>query len=237
MHFLQKTSLTITLLAALCGTAQANIVNGNFDTGLTGWNTLGDASNQNGQLLLTNTTVAADDVDASNNPIASLNRSGTDAVDASLLSAAAGLAAGALDPSAFDFAAEGALAWQSFTGNAGQTLSFLWNFGTRDSFADYAFVVLDGVLLRLASAADAALPGTGDNLFETGYNPFSLTLGSSGSHSIAFGVVDVNDTAVMSSLAIDQVQLSADNTVPEPGSLALVALGLGLMAWRKRRAG
>jgi hypothetical protein len=236
MNLIQKTSIAIALAATFGATAQAAVVNGNFDSGLNGWNTLGDASVQSGQLLLTNTTVAADDVDGTGNPIASLNRSGQDAVEANLLTAATALAAGALDPSPFDFAAEGAIAWQSFSGNAGDTFSFIWNFGTRDSFADYAFFVLDGVLVQLASSADATLAGSGDNLFETGYNPFTLTLQTGGTHRIAFGVVDVNDTAVMSSLRIDQVQLSAANQIPEPGSLALLGLGVGLLAWQRRRA-
>jgi hypothetical protein len=136
----------------------------------------------------------------------------------------------------FESATEGALASQSFSANAGQTLSFMWNFGTRDSFADYAFLVLDGVLLRLAGSADATLTGTGDALLETGFGRYSLTLGSSGNHSLAFGVVDVGDTAVLSSLAIADVQLSPSNDVPEPASLALLALGLGLLGMHKLRA-
>lgn len=233
MNFRSQTTLAISLIAALCGTAQASVINGNFNAGLSGWSTLGDASVQGGQLTLNTSTVVADDVDAMGNPVASFNRSGTDAAEAGLLTAASALAAGALDVSVFDAATEGALARQSFSGNAGQTLSFLWNFGTRDSFADYAFLVLDGVLLRLAGSADAALAGTGDALLETGFGLYSLTLGSSGDHSLAFGVVDVGDTAVLSSLTIADVQLSPSNDVPEPASLALVALGLGLLGFRR----
>ncbi len=236
MNFFAKTSLALAMAASLFSPVQAAVVNGGFDRNLNGWSTLGDAYVQNGQLRLTTTTSAADDVDANGNFIPTLNRSGQNAVDYYTLATATGLPAEAFDPSIFDFAYEGALVWQDFSGNAGDTLSFLWSFGTRDTFPDYAFFIIDGLLVPLASTADALLTGSGDDLFTTGSSLYNFTLSSSGNHRIAFGVVDVNDVAVMSSLTIDQVRLSA-NELPEPGTLALLGLGLGMMVWQRRRQG
>ncbi len=241
MNTIQLFAATVASAALFSAPSHAAIVNGGFESGLTGWSTYGDVSTQagapqgNARLLLTTADTLADEFDSSGAPIGPFNRSGNSPLlvgSPGGLEAQSGFAIGAFDPVG-EFAQEGSLASQSFTATAGQTLSFLWNFGTRDTLADYAFVAIDGLVIRLGGVPEALLPGSGDNLWETGYQTYSFQFASSGLHTLAFGVVDVFDVAVMSSLSIDQVQLS--NTVPEPRTALLVLMALGLMAVGGRR--
>lgn len=235
------------LATGLNGAAQAAIVNGGFEAGLAGWSTWGDAGTTGdgapagaAQLVLTNAGLDADEFDANGALIGPFNRSGNAAVTAGVfggLETLGGFPLGAFDPLG-DAAIEGSLAQQAFTAAAGDTLSFTWKFGTRDTFADYAFVAINGQVFYLAGSPEASLPGSGDNLFETSQQSFSHTFGAAGLQTLTFGVVDVADGTVMSSLFVDQVQLVAgtpNNTVPEPASAALLLAGLGLTAWRHRR--
>jgi hypothetical protein len=235
--------LVAAAIAASSMSAKAQAIdNGGFETGLLGWAVTGDASTQGGapeglsQLWLTTASASAQD----DFPLAigALNRSGTSAVGVGVpggLEAALGLSLGALDPDhagGID-AYEGSAVSRSFTANAGDVLSFSWNFGTTDTFSDYAFVVLDGQLFTLASSAQATLPTSflGNN-FETGVANYSHTFLSAGTHQISFGVVDVGDFNASSTLAIDKVQVSA---VPEPVGLALMLAGTGLVGLYTRR--
>lgn len=232
-------SLAAFVAWAASGTAQAQVTNGGFNTNLNGWTTFGDASVQagapegTGQLWLTTDAVA----DAN-----SRNLSGTDPLATGItggLEESVGLTIGALDPTD-NFAAEGSGVSQSFAANAGDTLSFSWNFLTADDgsstdFADYAFVVLDGQLIQLASVANATLgSGAAGYLSETGLQTFSFSFAAGGTHQISFGVADVGDYTVTSALAVDAVQLTA-SAVPEPAPTALLAAGLALLGWRTRQ--
>jgi PEP-CTERM motif len=256
--FLNSIVVAGALLAAGTPAAQAAVVNGGFESGLSGWSTWGDASIQAGapfgdsQLVLTNAGLDADEFDLSGSLIGPFNRSGNAALAVGVpggLETQGGFALGAFDPvgPAGDAAIEGSLAQQTFTAGAGDTLRFVWNFGTRDTFADYAFVAINGQVIRLAgvpearlAVPDALLASSGDNLFETGLQSFSYTFATAGAQTLTFGVVDVADAAVLSSLFVDQVQLTAapTNQVPEPASAALLLLGLALAAQaRGRRVG
>jgi hypothetical protein len=234
------------LALALLGSAlqaQSQIVNGGFEAGLSGWTTFGDVSTQGtapagaAKLFLTTADLDPDEYSSTGVLIGPFNTSGTGAVlvgTAGGLETLTGNAIGAFD--AFGLSAvEGAAATQTFNALAGDTLSFVWNFGTREIALDHAFVVIDGVRTSLNGLVNPTLPGSGDDLAQTGYQSFSSTFTSSGLHKLTFGVVDLNDTAVRSSLSIDQVQISA---VPEASSAAMSLLGLaalGMFATRAKR--
>jgi hypothetical protein len=226
-QLLRSASLALAVLAA--APAHAQLANANFSAGLAGWTTWGDAWVDTGSTPahLRLSTAALADADAA------YNRSGVDAMAAGIangLELAAGLQPGWLDVDG-QFAYEGSLAQQTFMAAAGQRLSFQWNLGTRDAeFGDLAFVVLNGQWLPLGTALDAQTEASGDMLWQTGLQTFSVTL-ASGPTTLSFGVVDMDDFTGVSTLQIQGLQVTP---VPEPQSLALLLAGLLPLAWRAR---
>lgn len=232
---------TLVVLASLTtGVRAQSLANGDFSAGLAGWQVLGDASVQGAApagtpLWLTTASAGFED----DFPLAAgaLNRSGNAAAAVGTVDgveAFAGLTIGSLDPDAASGLAayEGSAARQTFSAGAGDTLSFSWNFGTSDGFEDYAFVVIDGQYSRLAGPVDAILPGTFGNALQTGTQNFSIGLNGAGTHTLAFGVVDVGDYSLTSTLAIGNVQVTP---VPEAPALALMLAGLGIALRSVRR--
>lgn len=77
----------------------------------------------------------------------------------------------------------------------------------------------------------------------TRFSTFNTTFASAGSVTLGFGVLNVQTTgasagSVVSSLLVDNVVYTASGgggVAPEPGTLALLALGLGAAALAKRR--
>jgi hypothetical protein len=200
------------------GSAQAQIVNGNFNAGLSGWTVRGDAVASAGTLTLT--TAATVDGDAA------FNLSGNPALEVAVLEPAAGVvprAFGLPDGLPTGEAYEGTLVQQSFVAAAGQTLSFTWFFSTPETtLRDHAFVVLNGQITTLATGTN-----TGNAL-----NTFSRTFTQSGPVLLSFGVVDTDDYEVVSGLNIRNVQITA---VPEPAAWWLMLVGVGVIFQRRRR--
>ncbi|MDD3353281.1 PEP-CTERM sorting domain-containing protein [Zoogloea sp.] len=211
------------LLLAAFGNAHAALVNGTFDTDLSGWSALGDVAVVNGSAVLTTASLEDDDGAGP----AARNLSGTAAALVGVpggLESFAGLPLGALDLNSWSF--EGSALRQTLTVAAGDTLSFAWDFSSLDTFMnDFAFVMVDGQVNVLAHV----LGGTGSGLF-------SQTFLNGGSFDLVFGVADEGDYVGTSFLSIDQVSLrSAASSVPEPTSLALGLGALGLLAALRRK--
>jgi hypothetical protein len=134
---------------------------------------------------------------------------------------------------------EGSAISQSFTGNAGDVLSFNFDYLTNEgsSTTDYAFLVVDGTVSLLANySPSCAGPNTGF-MHDCGYQSFATTLTSSGSHYVAVGVIDSSqDPGVNSAVLVDRFAVSS---VPEPSTLALLTVGSGFAGWsilRQRRS-
>lgn len=222
---MMKTPMLVSSLAALvltAGAAQAQVVNGDFAGGLTGWTIAGDAKVTGGVLSLTNAYT-----DALDGPF---NLSGQPAVWIGDVEVAAGAAPLALDLVFPDAGTEGSTAQQSFTVTAGQQLNFSWSFGTLEtSFLDHAFVVIDGQVTTLATRTSAP----------SGLQSFSHVFTQGGTVSLAFGVVDTGDVLGVSTLNISDVNLTAAVPVPEPAPAAMLLAGLGVMGLlvKRRRAG
>lgn len=139
-----------------------------------------------------------------------------------------GLAIGSLDgwPSAGNFAMEGsAQAFSISTSSEGLRLAFDWRFASVDTVnPDFAFYVLDGVVTPLADALSATfLPGDAPFGRDTGWATLTTGPLASGNHTLAFGVVDVNDFVASSALDVRNLTLLP---VPEADSRWLLACGL-----------
>jgi hypothetical protein len=229
---MKKQGITIaaTLAMLFAGNAMA-VSNGSFTNGLNGWSALGDVNLQAGAILMT--TASVDFEDDFPEAAGAFNASGTAAAETGVVGGIEdfiGIAMGTLNVNE-NFAFEGSVLKQTFNVNAGDTLTFNWNFFTNEtsSGADYAFVSINGNLTQLATpsnASSSSLPYA----YTTGFQTFSQTFDAASSITLAFGVVDVNDYNVTSALWFDNVAV-----VPEPETYAMFLAGLGLMGFASRR--
>jgi hypothetical protein len=252
---MKKLLIALTFLLAPV-IAQADLINGGFETGnFTGWQTIGDAlvvdstigtapAGGTYQALITNAPSRA----SSGRHFQSY--SGTNSVEscpAALspdpLSIFLGLPACSLthfatainNPLAGSIAWEGSAIKQTFTGTAGEVLSFSWNFLTDEQALafDFAFIVLDGTLSLLADVSTVNSGSGTPFRDESGYHLFATTLPSTGGHYIGIGVVDTFiDLDINSGVLVDNFSVTK---IPEPASWLLLGFGLIGVVWIGRK--
>ncbi len=228
----------------ICGVAffdvrsDAGLINGSFETQMTGWTTLGPNSSVSGGTI--NGYSATD-----GNHYASIG-TGAGAVSVSVhdfLLNSAGLPTDYVS-STFASATEGATLFQTFTLAAGMNrLAFSWNFLTDEGFQspdfnDFAFALLyNQTTSTIAGTAvlDTFSPLTFDGgpqfMDSTGWMNVEFgNLIAGDEYTIAFGVFDVVDNIVDSGLLVDNVR-----SIPEPSSgLMVILTGIVATSFRRR---
>lgn len=207
---------------------EAALINGGFETGdFTGWSTIGEVSIE---------TAAFGSGPTEGTYEAFLSTGGlASPVSVGDLETFLGLASGTLDgisPSGLEVV-EGSAIKQTFSANAGDLLSFDWNFLTDeldagDDIDDFSFVTINPTDV-LASIFDASLSSSTPFVDETGFGlgPFTFVIPATGMYTLGIGVVDVDDEMVNSGLLVDDVRLTNAESpvIPEPTSLLLFGLG------------
>lgn len=234
MTRIRATSACLVLIAGLAVRVDAApILNGGFEIGglFSSWSTIGDTS----------VVFALGPIAPVEGTHHALITNGLGSVSQGSLEAFFGLTAGALDALGSGDATQGSGIQQSFTANAGETVTFFFSFLTNEdtpsiNFNDSSFIVRNGVATLLQDTTGVFFPGPG-NVFgasffqHTQYAQFSYVVPFTGTHTLGFGVVDVTDIFFDSGLLVDSVVAP----IPEPGTLALLGLGCLAAARQLRR--
>ena len=251
--------MIVTLFFFACNTAfggvmlSTSIQNGSFESGLTNFSVVGNASTQ----------TAAFGSGPTDGTSQALLSTGDPTVTAEAIETFLGLSSGALDalleqspdalandpffpfPPLFPLVDSGSAISQSITGQAGDVLSFDSNFLTDEidefvsetPFNDFAFFSLANAQGATVIADTSSEFISSSTIFssETGFSTTTFVLPSSGTFTLGFGVVDVLVDDFDSGLLIDNVQLNSNSgVVPEPTSLSIFG-AMGLAAVIRRR--
>jgi hypothetical protein len=228
LHAIALAAALFTLGSAPSFAQSTTFQNGTFDTGLTGWDTLGDVSvglfaGGNPRAVLT--TAFLDPLDP-NAMEGQDNRSGVSAADISLIESFAGVAPFALDIGGPAY--EGSVMRQSFSVMAGDAINFNFWFSlltqqpvTPGFPADIGFVSVNGNVISVL-----------DPMATNGMGAFSYQFATGGVANVAIGVLDIGDFVGNTELRVDNITVSA---VPEPEAFAMLLAGLGLVGAVARR--
>ncbi len=212
------------------------ITNGGFETGnLTGWSSSGAAS-------VVGAGFGSGPTEGSYEAFLS---TGAGAQSRPIIESFLGLPAGTLNSLAGPlFATEGSAIKQVITANAGDVLSFDWNFLTNEAtpnavYNDFAFWVLvnEHTGQVLANTFSSFSPSSTSFFEETGFTTTSYTFSTSGTFTLGFGVMDAaagTDTAIDSGLLVDNVRLTAA-AIPEPPTAILASIAAVITGFVPRR--
>jgi hypothetical protein len=226
MHYASLLGVTSLLLAS---PAQAALLNGGFETGdLTSWSTFGNP-------ILQTATFGSGPTEGTYQAL--LESRPDDNYVA--LSDFLGITPSQLDTLGYRETFGGSAIKQTFTANAGDVLSFDWNFLTNEappsSSNDFAFVVTLGSPTGLADTTATFIPSVTIFPSETGFQRFSRSLSAGGNYTLGLGIINVADGETQSALLIDNVTLTSDPTsnIPTPALLPGL-IGMGLATLRKK---
>ncbi|MEC4811698.1 MAG: hypothetical protein SAK29_00175 [Scytonema sp. PMC 1069.18] len=204
-HF-QSGSYTLSLNSFTLPESSVNstIINGSFENSdFTGWTTIGKTSIETPEF---GTHPTEGDFQA-------LLSTGGATFSDEIIEEFLGLEAGSLDNFGNGDVVEGSAIRQTFMANAGDIVTFNWNFLTNEGaqifpFNDFSFVSISS-LSELADTTFSPFVTSLTTQFfeETDFQTFSFTIPTTGTYTLGIGVVDVNDNTIDSGLLVDNVTL------------------------------
>jgi hypothetical protein len=190
--------------------SESVLTNGNFASGLSGWNATGHATADLAGLKETPPV-------QSGQAWVSTSDSDGGSVAVGELESFLGVSSGSLNGLNDARATAGSAIRQTITAQAGTTLRVRYRFLTNEKtpatgFKDFAFLTLAGSQASEAILlADTTSGGfaTSDSIYResTGYRTVEVVLSETGPVTIGFGVSDAKDTSFDSALLIDQIEL------------------------------
>jgi len=200
--------------------APISLINQGFETGdLTGWNTIGEVSAV-GQTNVTTSNNTNYLISPNETTMAFLDSFGS---TVSEIETFLGLGSGSLNTASNASLTNGSAISQSFSANAGDTISMSWNYAARDyiPYTDPSFAVLvapDGTAIVdvLASTTGPGLVTGSDGI--SGVFTFAEQLSQSGEYTLGFAVANSGDTVLNATLFIDDAAGDCNPSCNDIGS-------------------
>jgi len=195
------------IAAWLPNASLAQVTNPGFESGLSGWSTIGLVGNVDATFG-SGPTEGGAQAHLRNE----LGAATPDVVEAML-----GIALGSLDAMGNGTVRRVSAIRQEFNATAGERYAFDWTFLTNEPFAsadnDFSFVVLNGgTPIELADTRFLpSVPSLTSMARESTPRSFCFEIATTGTQSIAFGVADSVRIATLSALLVDNIRLVGDS--------------------------